>query len=281
LALFLTPTAFASDDDDLPPLIPSKNIDDLDDLPPLIPKNPPGKEPPTEPPIEIEVPDDGEDLDLDLNEGDIKKLLEGSVWTIMINDTSYGTFEDDPQTIFTIKMGFVADKSGGEDMFGTYKARSAFVWIAEHEFEGQIATQSQLFESDNFTIELQPYDKDDDPQPQVPPKDNDDDDIAPLVLSKNNDDYGIAHLLSSKNSDDDDLGTLVPVPLKAQWVGSMAMMVTVLGDVYDALTEVGPYDYKVGIYAYGNGNVKMNLALDIEYEFFGRLSRSIDGRGLS
>ena len=278
LALFLTPTAFAADDDDLPPLIPSGSgsIDDLDDLPPLIPKVPPGKKPPTKPPIKIPVPDDGEDLDIKLSEDDIKKLKEGSGWSITINDTWIGTYVDTPFQE-TILLSFVADKAGGDDMFGTYKARAALIIHGDHISDPNIETQSKLYESENFTIEL---------TARKPKSVDDDDDIAPLVLSKNNDDDNIAHLVSSKNSDDDDLEPLVPHV--AEFIGDMPATITVLADPYNVMTgqDGKSFNQIIEIYVNGNGSARMytpnflrNLN-DTPY-FLGTLSRSIDGRKLS
>jgi len=262
LALFLTPTAFAADDlDDLGPLIPSDYFADIDDLPPLIPKDPPsvppGKDPPTEPPIEIQVPDDGEDLDLDLSEIDINKLLEGSAWTILINDSSSGSYVGEPGMLYTVKMSFVADKSGGGDMFGTYKARAAFISMVDFDNE-ESETQSVLFESESFTFELQPY--------------VDDDDLGPLVPS---------------SVDLDDPDYLPPlVPSMAQWIGSMPGTCSVLTDPYN-YQPIDKWDASVSVklIVLGNGRVKMSspefpLADDVN-EFLGTLSRSIDGRELT
>ena len=260
LALFLTPAAFAADDlddlgplipsdldpdhpDNLPPLIPS----DFDDLPPLIPKIPPGKEPPTRPPIEIEVPDDGEDLDLKLSEDDIKKIIEGSAWTISINDTWIGTLEEAPDFQETILLSFVADKPGGEDMFGTYKARAAI--IRKGDFIGESAeTQSALQESDSFTIELTAHK------------------AAPV-------------------DEDDDLGPLIsPV---AEFIGEMPLTITVLADPYNAMTGDNGRSFNSGIkiFVSDNGSVRMFLYRDVHANgipmFLGKLSRSIDGRELS
>ena len=110
--------------DDLPPLIPSgksNNMNDLDDLPPLIPKTPEGKNPPSKPPIEIEVPEDGDDLDLDLSDDDMRKLMDDllGVWTISMNDTDVVGFTLIPGEDFIFHINFVAQKSG-ESMYGSY-----------------------------------------------------------------------------------------------------------------------------------------------------------------
>ena len=261
LALFLTPTAFAADDlddlgplipsdldpdhpDNLPPLIPS----DFDDLPPLIPKVPPGKEPPTRPPIEIEVPDD-EDLDLNLSESEIKKIIEGSAWTISINDTWSGRLVSNPDHQVTIILSFVADKPGGADMFGTYKARAAIINHLDNIEDTSVPTQSDLDESDNFTIELTPH--------KAEPVDEDDD-LGPL---------------------------LSPV---AESIGEMPLTTTVLADPFGVLS-MNPTNYirDIKIYVSENGSVRMFFPWDRDLFvngapiFLGTLSRSIDGRELT
>ena len=245
---FMPGMAFASS------LIPS----DFDDLDPLLPPVPPGKDPPTEPPIEIPVPDDGEDLDLDLGAGKMAELLKGGVWTISVNAISSGPFEQTPDWLNTIKMSFVADKSGGGDMYGTYQARAAYIWNVDSISTPDLPTQSMLFESDNFTIELEPYV-------------DDDDNLGSLVPS---------------SVDPDDPNTLLPlVPSKGKWEDKMTGSYTVLADPFDAMTNIESQNISVKLLVAGNGNVKMSLPsislVNGVHEFKGRLSRSIDGRGLS
>jgi len=266
LALFLTPAAFAADDlddlpplipsdmdpdhpDNLPPLIPSDYFDDIDDLPPLVPSDPPpmppvppGKDPPTEPPIEIEVPDDGEDLDLKLSEEDIQKIIEGSEWTITINGTWSGTYLQHPDAQNTFILSFVADKAGGADMFGTYKARAAQISRTDYE-----PVQAHLEESENFTIELTAH--------HAEPVDEDDD-LGPL---------------------------LTPV---AEFIGKMPILVTVLADPHN-ISYMNPTNWneEIRIFVNVDGSVRLHFP-EREFAngtpmFVGRLSRNIDGRGLS
>ena len=261
LALFLTPTAFAADDlddlgplipsdldpdhpDNLPPLIPS----DFDDLPPLIPKTPPGKEPPTRPPIEIEVPDDGEDLDLDLSEDDIGQLKETSVWIFqIINNASWPIFSrNTPGVYFSHYVNFEAKMLSQSTMFGNYTGEGSHKVV--------VANEGDFLWEDTSPIEgsFELWDWTD---PDV---------LPPLGASP----YpkGYTGPGSQPDDDDDDVGPLIPSHIQFNVIGYGE------GFVSTSFERVeGPgYDFK--IYAYGNGFAIMRT---VDGEFLGKFSQKV------
>jgi len=260
LALFLTPTAFASDDDDLPPLIPSKNsddddlppllppknIDDLDDLPPLIPKNPPGKEPPTKPPIEIEVPDDGDDLDIDLtDEDEMEKRKETSVWTFTIITNASGPIPsasaDDEGIDFSHVIYFNANMLSQSTMFGNYTGEGFHSYVITYygDFIREYAANIEgSFEILDWA---------------------DDDSLPPLGPSHYPKGYYGPGSNPDRNEDPDDVGFLFPKGTVLSMAG--------YGEGFMSDSEVntgGVEGFKFNIYVYENGLALMR-ALGTEF----------------
>ena len=95
----------------------------------LTPPLPPGMDPPMSPPIEIEVPEDGSDLDLEIDEEEIKLLLRNAVWTISFNPS----YASSPNTylpegfrgVYTLGLTVTGEK--GSDIYGDYSGSGSLM----------------------------------------------------------------------------------------------------------------------------------------------------------
>jgi len=272
--------------------------------PPPMPPVPDGKEPPSKPPIEIEVPDD-DDLDLDLGEEAFREAFRQGIWRISFSDT-----DSTPQRgaenlmVHIITLVFDALKTGGEDMFGHYMGEGTLVDRQDnsgfHAAAGGLLSLGMGWagpiEPVSFELiyaTLDPEDGDEDLGSLVSSKD--DDDLAPLVPP--NDDDDLAPLVPP--NDDDDLGSLVP-PQPEGWrgklIGYAMFTMTVHSNIDEnwyqehVLGSGGPaarenlsstFDWEIYIQAYDSGMAILYITepgYSKRLEFWGRISRKIDGK---
>ena len=263
---------FADDIDDLPPLIPSDMDQDSPNyLPPLIPTVHEGKEPPTKPPIEIEVPEDGRDLDLKPPYKDI--FDEQGYWVIRFEESTLsGPQMYMPDTVtLSASLQLTALKLDAKNIFGTYNATATYNW---YEVADKDWWATHKCEVDDFQITL------------FDPSTVTDEDIENDVTE-----YLVPSGLGGLDSNFDDKDYLEPlVPGKYSkapviyGVGTMPYTVyhTSGGENYTAPypEPVQNLQKDITIYIYRNGIAKLIIyagVVDGYFTYTGKLSRVIAG----
>ncbi|MCL2683935.1 MAG: hypothetical protein FWE55_01705 [Synergistaceae bacterium] len=243
---------------------------------PTQPQVPPEKEPPSKPPVEIEAPEDDDDLDVEKTKEMINEAARKGVWIISCEGT-----DSSPQSgmegFFThvVTLEFEAIKTGSAEMFGRYFGNGK--WDSSQDSSGFTSAAAGLIQLDlgwAGTIETVRFDLYD-----VNVLDDDLDDLGSLVPKKDD-------IL-------DDLGSLVPEGTQPKLIGYGGAIATVNAKETEnwhqtpvtsgriAQNASGAFEVRFYIYVFDSGLVKLFAAVDgytkcLEYR--GRISGKIDGK---
>ena len=247
--------------------------------PPSRPPVPPDYDPPSGTPVEIEIPDDGSDLDLDFDDDVLGELTRQGTWTISCRES-----EDrraNPYFEFTITLNFEAVRHGGEGILGEYFGVGILeIPVDASRFIGQLPMGGRvdyvtIGPIENVFIEL---------------VDAGDDDLISLVQPNNNSGPII------QSDDDDELGSLVSGGMRAPliaisvadviWRASMSenlyMFNTPLGPLTGSMTEFsGAMALTMWIYVYDGGRATIyigGLPFSRNLVFYGTVSRRVNYR---
>jgi len=323
LAITLVPgLAFASDDDLEPLVPPKKSIDDFDDLSPLVPNNnsdfddigplvptpkpnpiddfDPDIEPlvPSKPPIEIEVPSDGEDLDMELVRKQLEEKARLGFWRMKFEDAVYvapwGFAPDMVSWKKTLNLTLDQEGPGGGDMYGSYSGEGTLTMEADTSGVKEQAAQDgyviDVFDMTGdgplkTTVWLDPIDPDkadEDIGKQVYDNLNYDDPIAPM------NEFDEDVLNTTKHSVKNRVGDIVGYggSYEAKWKASGLAMVHAYDKDGEGAAEkdaASGIEMFIAPFVFSSGVVKLHVyprgpsQIDAGY-FWGRISRVIDGK---
>ena len=263
--------------------------------PPRRPPIPPDMEPPEKPPIEIEIPDDGSDLDLEFDEEKMRELAPRAVWSIAF----YECFDSAPQASFPVinldahLPFFEVTALGGDDIFGFYSGSGYLTFSNDVSFlvnmvnsipyahmEAEYMFVGPLMDVDFRLLNLDALD---------------DDDIVGPLFDPDGDDTDVVYPLSP----DDNLLPLVPPGMEARRIayarGTMIWQHYTVVDrseywVYPAgfhllqeLDFAGDIELIYHIYVFDSGVAKLyisGLGATRLHAFYGTVSRRIDPSSL-
>ena len=283
-----------SDFDDLQPLVPppKKNIDDFDDLEPLVP---------SKPPIEIEVPPDGEDLDMELVRKQLEEKARLGFWRMKFEDAVYvAPWSFAPDMVSwkkTLNLTLDQEGPGGGDMYGSYSGEGTLELEADttgtKEVMAGLGGVLDVFDMTGdgplkTTIWLDPIDPDkadEDLGKQVYDNLNYDDPIAPM------NEFDEDVLNTTKQLVKNRVGDIVGYggSFDATWEASGLAMVHAYDKDGEGEAEkdaASGLEMFIAPFVFSSGVVKLHVyprgpaQIDAGY-FWGRISRVVNGKELS